>query len=56
MAARKAKAAPAPEVEVVDKPGLSIDDGVVFFTTILFIIALVFMFMANDKLPWPIAS
>ena len=56
MAARKAKSAPAPEVEVVDKPGLGMDDGVVFFTTILFLVALVFMFMANEKLPWPMAG
>lgn len=53
MAARKAKAAPAPEVEVVDKPGFTIDDGIIFLTTILLIAALVGVFFANEKYPWP---
>ena len=49
MAARKAKPAPAPEVEVVDKPGLGMDDGVVFFTTIL-------VWKHDDKTRHPLAG
>lgn len=42
-----AKAAPA-EVEVVDKPGLGIDDGIVLATTIVLILALVLVHFANQ--------
>ena len=47
MASRKS--APAPEVEVVDKPGMGIDEGIVIMTFLLLIGAMIFVYMANEK-------
>lgn len=43
------KASPAPAVEVVDKPGLGIDDGIVLTTTLLLVAALVLVYFANKS-------
>ncbi|MFM1871095.1 MAG: hypothetical protein RL398_517 [Planctomycetota bacterium] len=46
--AKKATAAPA-EVEVVDKPGMGIDEGIVLTTFFVLIGALVLVYLANQK-------
>ena len=52
MAARKknrrgADAAPAPEVESIDKPGMGIDEGIVLFTFFVLACALTCVIMAG---------
>jgi len=54
MAKKAAKTAPAPvvvdsEVEVVTKPGLGIDEGIVLTTTFVLIAAIVLVFIANKN-------
>jgi len=53
MAKKAAKPAPAPvvdsEVEVVTKPGLGIDEGIVLTTTFVLIAAIVLVFIANKN-------
>jgi len=44
-----AAAAPTAEVEVVGKPGLGIDEGVVLSTFFLLIGAIVLVYLANQK-------
>ncbi|MBL9078080.1 MAG: hypothetical protein JNL08_11285 [Planctomycetes bacterium] len=48
--AAKAAAAPvaAPEIEVVSKPGLGIDEGIVLTTFFLLIGAIVCVYLANQ--------
>ena len=48
--AKNAKAAPAAEadVEVVGKPGLAIDEGIVLTTTLLLAIAITLVVMVNN--------
>ena len=53
MAARKknrrgAEAAPVAEVESIDKPGMGIDEGIVLFTTLALICALICVVMATE--------
>ncbi len=51
MAARKKnkrEAAPAPAVESIDKPGMGIDEGIVLFTTLALICALICVVMATN--------
>ena len=45
---RGANAAPAAEVESIDKGGMGIDDGIVLFTSILLICAIVCVVMAGN--------
>ena len=51
MAKKAAKTAPAPvvesDVEVVTKPGLGIDEGIVLTTFFLLIAAITLVFLAN---------
>jgi hypothetical protein len=53
MAKKAAKPAPAPvvdsEVEVVTKPGLGIDEGIVLTTFFLLVAAIVLVFLANKN-------
>lgn len=50
MAKKPAKAAPAaaPEIEVVTKPGLGIDEGIVLTTFLLLIGAIALVYFANQ--------
>ena len=45
---KKAAAAPAPEVEVVSKPGMGIDEGVVLGTFFLLAAAIICVVTANN--------
>lgn len=45
---RKSNAAPAADVEVVDKPGMGIDEGIVLATFFLLVGAVVLVYMANQ--------
>lgn len=47
MARKVAKPAASPDVEVVSKPGLGIDDGIVLTTTLLLIAAIVVLFVQS---------
>jgi len=47
--ATRATNAPPAEVEVVDKPGLGIDEGIVLTTFFLLVGAIVLVVMANQK-------
>ena len=51
MASRKAarSQAPAADVEVVEKTGFGIDEGIVFGTFFLLVAAIVWLWMANQK-------
>ena len=54
MAKKAAKIVPAPvvvdsEVEVVAKPGLGIDEGIVLTTFLLLVAAIVLVFIANKN-------
>ena len=49
MARRKANSAPVAEVEMVEKPGLGIDEGIVLATFFLLVAAVVMVYMANQK-------
>lgn len=49
MAKRKANAAPVADVEMVEKPGLGIDEGVVLATFFLLVAAVVLVYLANQK-------
>ena len=48
-AAKTAAAAPTAEVEIVGKPGLGIDEGIVLSTFFLLIGAIVLVYLANQK-------
>ena len=45
---RKANTAPVADVEMVEKPGMGIDEGVVLATFFLLVCALVLVYMANQ--------
>lgn len=45
----KRSSAPAADIEVVEKPGLGIDEGVVLLTFFLLIGAIVLVYMANQR-------
>lgn len=47
-AKRKTNATPSAEVEVVDTPGMGIDEGIVLGTFFLLVGALVLVYMANQ--------
>lgn len=47
--AKRASAAPAAEIEVVDKPGMGIDEGIILATFFFLIGAIVLVYMANQK-------
>ncbi|MCA8950268.1 MAG: hypothetical protein KDE27_12255 [Planctomycetes bacterium] len=47
-AKRKSNATPSAEIEVVDKPGLGIDEGIVLGTFFLLVAAVVLVYMANQ--------
>lgn len=49
MAKRKANSAPVADVEIVEKPGMGIDEGVVLATFFLLIGAVVLVYLANQK-------
>jgi hypothetical protein len=49
MASKRKSAAPAAEVEVVDKPGLGIEDGIVIMTTLLLLGAIICMVLVSQK-------
>jgi hypothetical protein len=46
---RKAEAAPAADVEMVSKPGMGIDEGVVLTTFLLLAAAITCVVMANQQ-------
>ncbi len=48
MAKKVAKAATA-EIEVVEKPGLGIDEGIVLTTFFLLLLAIALVWLANEK-------
>ncbi len=48
MAKKTAKAAPVADVEVIEKPGLGIDEGIVLSTFFMLIGALVLVWFANQ--------
>jgi hypothetical protein len=48
MAKKVAPAAVAAEVEVVEKPGLGIDEGVVLTTFVLLVLAIALVYFANQ--------
>lgn len=48
MAKRKAATAPVADVELIDKPGLGIDEGIVLTTFFLLVGAIVLVYMANQ--------
>jgi hypothetical protein len=48
MAKRKAVAVPVADVEMVEKPGLGIDEGVVLATFFLLVGAVILVYMANQ--------
>ena len=48
MAKRKASAAPVADVEMVEKTGLGIDEGVVLATFFLLVAAVILVYMANQ--------
>ena len=48
MAKKVAKAAAASEVEIVSKPGMGIDEGVVLATFFLLVGAIVLVYFANQ--------
>ena len=45
---RKSNATPSAEVEMVDKPGMGIDEGIVLLTTFLLIGAIALVISANQ--------
>ncbi|MCA8975252.1 MAG: hypothetical protein KDC98_11050 [Planctomycetes bacterium] len=45
----KRNASPAADVEVVDKPGLGIDEGIVLMTFFLLVGAIALVIMANQR-------
>jgi hypothetical protein len=45
---RKSNAAPSAEVEIVDKPGMGIDEGIVLGTFFMLVGAVVLVYMANQ--------
>lgn len=47
--AAKRKSGPVADVEIVDKPGMGIDEGIVLTTFLLLVAACVFVYMANQK-------
>ena len=50
MAKKVVKAAPAPaEIEVVSKPGMGIDEGIVITTFLLLIGAILLVYLANQQ-------
>jgi hypothetical protein len=46
--AKKAPAAPAAEVEVVEKPGIGIDEGIVLTTFLMLVLAIAMVYFANQ--------
>lgn len=52
MAKKNAKtAAPAAEIEVVSKPGMGIDEGIVITTFLLLVGAIMLLYVANQGYP-----
>ncbi|MCB9884986.1 MAG: hypothetical protein H6838_05810 [Planctomycetes bacterium] len=48
MAKKTAKAAPVADIEVIEKPGLGIDDGIILTTFFLLVGALALVWFANQ--------
>lgn len=48
MAKKTAKAAQVADIEVIEKPGLGIDDGIILTTFFLLIGALALVYLANQ--------
>lgn len=55
MAKKSNTAAPSADVEMVQKPGLGIDEGIVLTTTLLLIAAIALVFFANQAYQGPVA-